>query len=1146
MAPRKKALGGSTLRVSPKLLIFEILAFLVFAILAGAGFLAWRLSQGPIDLELIRPQVERSLSEARGGQPVKVEALVLEWVQSKGRVEAAARGLTALDASGKTVFRAERAAISLDAPSLMAGKFKTRQMRLESGTASVVRSKDGVWSLADLVLAREPTSDKPFDPLRDINWTTLATPIRALISAGSFERVELAGFHIQVTDQKAGTIWSASPVNGVWSAGADGVALDLDLKLVGESDPNRIVISLASDGAVSKAVGRLTLEGADPVSVARMFGYAGNDFTSGGMPANASFTIEATEAGGLQSTRINLSDVNGRAKIGEREIAVSGLSVDAIYDPATKIMTLTSLKANSDLLAGEITGSMDVSGIMAGDRTRPTPIRLSGKDFSLGLMPVFEAPWPFASADIEASLSPDMSKLTVVNAKIVTGGMTGAGSGEFWLDGPPEARQLGVKFNAVGTGTITPQQVLAFWPVNLGAGARTWVRDRIPSGKATKAVFVMDMPPGGLSKGYLNDEHLSLEFTVEDATVKFLDDFPPVTNVIGVGHLKGNSLVVDVTGGRMTTWQADEGKITLPQFSPKGKMMNIAVTGRGDLGQMMRVLDASNLKVGSRYGLHVDQMKGTGGIEVHVQRPMLDVVPTDSILYSVKGGFREAAAPNLVVGFGLTSSDVTFDLNQDGMQIAGAGQFGPAPVVFDWKERFVHSGENGSELTASARVTPDLLNAFGFAARNFMQGEAAVELRASGPGGRDFSSITASLDLTRSQLDIPEFGWRKKYDAPAQGSFRYGKDDEVGSAVLTGDIRADGLELVGEARMDRAGVVQSANIERIFSRNSVDLRGAVTRRSDGGYRVAVSGPFFDASPWMDSLLSMSGEKKDMHGEPVAGPSDPGPALDLQLSADRLRLREDAEMTAAKIAMLIDASGPRSGTVTGVIGKDKTLNVAINTANNVRKVTIKSDDAGFGARVLLKTDYLIGGKLNIDGTFVGPKGDAMVTMSDVRLKDAPLVAQIFSLASLRGLTDVLSGDGVLFTSVEAPVKIQDGRIDLPGLRASGPAMGITARGWVSPKESEISLDGVLVPSFGVNSLLGGLPIIGDLFVSRKGEGMFAPTYSVRGTFAKAHVSLNPVAAVTPGVLRRIFENPSEPPPVADIVPATPPDARSSQN
>jgi hypothetical protein len=97
------------------------------------------------------------------------------------------------------------------------------------------------------------------------------------------------------------------------------------------------------------------------------------------------------------------------------------------------------------------------------------------------------------------------------------------------------------------------------------------------------------------------------------------------------------------------------------------------------------------------------------------------------------------------------------------------------------------------------------------------------------------------------------------------------------------------------------------------------------------------------------------------------------------------------------------------------------------------------------------------------------------------------------------------------------------------------MGFTSRGWFVPSSSEISLDGVLVPSFGVNSLLGGLPIIGDLFVSRQGEGVFAPIYSVRGSLYKMRVAVNPVSLVTPGVLRRIFENPAEPPPGAETAP-----------
>ena len=73
---------------------------------------------------------------------------------------------------------------------------------------------------------------------------------------------------------------------------------------------------------------------------------------------------------------------------------------------------------------------------------------------------------------------------------------------------------------------------------------------------------------------------------------------------------------------------------------------------------------------------------------------------------------------------------------------------------------------------------------------------------------------------------------------------------------------------------------------------------------------------------------------------------------------------------------------------------------------------------------------------------------------------------------------------------------------------------------------IDLNGVLVPSFGVNSVLGGVPIIGDLIVGREGEGIFSITYSVTGTLEKAQVAVNPLSAVTPGILRRIFENPSD--------------------
>ncbi len=1119
------------MRITARLLILEIVAFVAFAVLAGAGILAWRLSQGPIDLEFVRPQVERSIAEARGGQPVHIEKLALEWVRDRGRVEAVAQGFTAMDKTNHVTFRADRAMIALDSGALLTFKVKPRQLRLEKGTATVVRSAEGAWTLADVVFAQEPAaSDKPFDPIRDINWPTLATPIRALISAGTFEQVELVDFHLDVDDRKSGNVWSASPVAGIWKATKEGVSLNLDVTLANAivGEPNRIRIALASDGKVERASGRVTVDGVDPVSVAKMFGYSGDAFTSG-KPASAGFSVSATEKSGLQSTSLSLSNVTGNLRVGESDIALKNLAFEAAYDPATKHIDLKALTIDSDWVSGSFTGELDAAAIMRGDEATPTPFKLSGKGVTIDARPVFETPWAIETATIEGSLALNQSKLIFTRVDAVTGKLNATASGEVWLGDFNGVQEVGVKGQAVGTGEITPRQVLDYWPVALGADAREWVRDRITAGTSTKAVFNVDWQPGATAKGYLPDETLSLEFHVVDASVIAVTDLPPITGVAGVGHLKGNSLTFDATTGALGAWQLSGAKVNLPRFAPGGAMMEVSAAGKGELGNLLRAIERSQFAFGARYGLDVNQIAGNGGIDLNLRMPMVEVIKPEDVLFSIKGDFQQVRMPDLMGDFGLANTAMKLDLSEKGIIATGNGEFGPAPVNFEWKEGAVAGEDGGALLVAKARATPDLLNAFGFAARNIMQGEAGVELRASGPGGRNFDTITANLDLTKAQLDVAAVGWSKKLGAPASGSFRYGSDKD--GAILTGNLRADGLEATGEAQLDATGGINGITLERLYSKDSIDLRGAISRRKDGGYRVALNGAYLNASPYMDGFLDMSGPGKGA-ATPVGGPGEPGPTYDIQLNVDRLKLRDDTDLRKAQVALMLGDEGPKSGTITGEIDKGKNLNVTLGTINGVRNISVKSDDAGFAARVLLKADYLIGGKLAFDGKFTGGDGNALVTMSNVRLKDAPLVAQLFALASLQGLADVLSGEGVMFTEVNAPVNFVDGRIDLPGMRATGAAMGITARGWIAPESGELSLDGVLAPSLvGANAVLGALPIIGNLFVSRQGEGMFAPTYSVRGTFARANISINPIAALTPGVLRRIFENPAEPPPTS---------------
>jgi hypothetical protein len=79
---------------------------------------------------------------------------------------------------------------------------------------------------------------------------------------------------------------------------------------------------------------------------------------------------------------------------------------------------------------------------------------------------------------------------------------------------------------------------------------------------------------------------------------------------------------------------------------------------------------------------------------------------------------------------------------------------------------------------------------------------------------------------------------------------------------------------------------------------------------------------------------------------------------------------------------------------------------------------------------------------------------------------------------------------------------------------------------------VDLSGSLVPIYGLNSFLGSVPILGDILVSKKGEGIFGLTYAMKGNLNEPSISVNPLSVLTPGIFRRIFEFaiPKEPAPL----------------
>lgn len=101
-------------------------------------------------------------------------------------------------------------------------------------------------------------------------------------------------------------------------------------------------------------------------------------------------------------------------------------------------------------------------------------------------------------------------------------------------------------------------------------------------------------------------------------------------------------------------------------------------------------------------------------------------------------------------------------------------------------------------------------------------------------------------------------------------------------------------------------------------------------------------------------------------------------------------------------------------------------------------------------------------------------------------------------------------------------LRNGRLVMDDAQVRGPAMGVTLNGSVDLKASELRLNGVYVPAYGLNNAFSRIPIVGTIVGGRRDQGLLGVTFRVSGKMSSPLLTVNPISAIAPGIFRRIFE------------------------
>ena len=200
-----------------------------------------------------------------------------------------------------------------------------------------------------------------------------------------------------------------------------------------------------------------------------------------------------------------------------------------------------------------------------------------------------------------------------------------------------------------------------------------------------------------------------------------------------------------------------------------------------------------------------------------------------------------------------------------------------------------------------------------------------------------------------------------------------------------------------------------------------------------------------------------------------------------------------------------------------------LKVSIKTNQNKEKITTVFTNY---AKPLVKKYKFIkgfdGGVLDFYSVSKDKKINSNLKLYDFKLNEVPALTKLLTLASLQGIADLLTGEGIRFNEFEMKFNKDKGLMTIEEIYSLGPSISVLMDGYVQ-KDGLISLRGTLVPATTINKAIGSIPLLGDILVGKKvGEGVFGVSFKVKGYPKDLKTSVNPIKTLTPRFITRTLE------------------------
>jgi hypothetical protein len=1107
----------------------------------------WRLSSGPIDLDLASPWLIAAIEENFGGDHhVKVGGTQLER-DASGRTALRMRDIVVRDPDGTVVASAPKAEVGLSSAGLFSGHMRAERLSLVGAEMSVriePDSKVTVFAGANkrpfvtasaaeipVKLDGSPLPHAVIDPVTTATTpTTSATPAPSAtggaaipdfstvlawldkLAATGLDGHELSELglkdgNLTVDDERNGKQWSFRNINLSLTRPKDGgIALTLSSGSTEAPWLLRAAMSPAADGHRILDIETERLPAKDMMLAMRLVGEYEVDMPLSGRihadigPDGIPQSLEGRIIG-EKGVLNDLDEPEGAVAIDRAEFK---LDWDAHRQSLTVPFQIVSGGNRITLLARVETPH---------DHGATWGVEVTGGTVVLASAATADAdPLILNRLLLRLKIDTDKQRIDVQQGDIgnMEVGIAVSGNLDYSTDDP--RLTLGVAGNRMSVVTMKK-----LWPFFLNPKVRNWVYEHVDSGTVERMSIATNAPMSTLrtTGPPIPDDGLSIELVSSGVVIR---------PVIGLPAIRDADLTLRV-GGRRATVSLGRGNIELspghkfamssgtfevPDTFPHAPPAKVRFRLDGPVQAAAELLSLERLRDFSGSPLDPATSRGTVAAQVSIGLPLRDDLPPGSSTYAITMDVTNFAADHLVMNQKVEASTLHVAANNQGYWIKGDAKLNGIPVALDYRKP---RGDGDAEIRLQGTLDDIARSKLGFDLSGYVSGPLPVKVngRVSAFEGGE-SRFAVEADLTQSRIDNLLPGWTKSAGKASRATFTAvtrGPSSRFDDIV----IDAPGTQVKGSVELDDNGQVQTANFP-VFNLSDGDKTLLKAERGpDGALRVMMRGDVYDGRAFIKSAMAApasSGNKQESKD------------IDLDVKVGTVVGFHGETVRGFDLTMSRRGGVIKSLALSAKLGRDAPLTSDLRGRNGRQVVFINAKDAGAFFRFTDMYGKMFGGEM-------------WVAMDPSNSEGAPqqglLNIQDFSIRGEPSLDRVVAGapggqrQGVDFTRMRVEFTRSPGRFSIGEATVAGPMIGATVEGTIDYVKDDVRMRGTFIPLYGLNNMFGQIPLFGIFLGAGTKEGLVGVTFEVVGPTSGPTLHVNPVSAVAPGLLRKFFDFPN---------------------